>query len=161
VINIDPVAADFYFSAWFPVLVHSAATHLAGRENPLASAYRPGQAVPIPGGRDEVATTVVSPKPAGQGGDEADIRPSAAPSVNGQWYTGSDELGFYQLDNPSGKNDFGVNVFAADETLVNNDKSRDSHEPLSRGRSPGQWLTLLAIVVLTAESVLYHRRKVG
>lgn len=161
VVNIDPVAADFYFSAWFPVLVHSAATHLAGRENPLASAYRPGQAVPIPGGRDEIATTVVAPKSAGQGGDETENLAAAAPSVNGQWYTGSDELGFYQLDNPSGKNDFGVNVFAADETLVNNDKSRDSHEPLSRGRSPGQWLTLLAIVVLTAESVLYHRRKVG
>ena len=44
---------------------------------------------------------------------------------------------------------------------LNNDGSQSNNEPLSRGQSPAGWLTVLAIVALTAESVLYHRRKVG
>ena len=148
-VNIDPAAAEFYYSAWFPVLVHSAAMHLAGRENPLAAAYRPGDAVPIPGGRDDVLTTVTPP------GDETTT------DARGGWFDDSERLGFYQLANSAGKHDFGVNVFSAAESLVNNDATVSKHEPLSRGRSPAQWLTLLAIVVLSAESVLYHRRKVG
>src|SRR5207244_2254738 len=43
VVNMDPVAAEFYFSAWFPVLVHSAVTHLAGHENQLTTAHRSGE----------------------------------------------------------------------------------------------------------------------
>ena len=30
IVNLDPLASDLYFSAWFPVIVHGAATHLAG-----------------------------------------------------------------------------------------------------------------------------------
>jgi Aerotolerance regulator N-terminal/von Willebrand factor type A domain len=149
VVNIDPAAAEFYFSAWFPVLVHSAATHLAGRENPLAAGYRPGEAVPIPGGKEDVVTSVAAP----ESDEPVDAR--------GSWFSDSERLGFYRLENSSGRRDFGVNVFSSAESLLNNDASRSNHEPLSRGRSPAQWLTLLAIVVLSAESLLYHRRKVG
>ena len=53
VVNMNPVAGNFYFSAWFPVLVYSASMDLAGRENPLAATYRPGDAAPIPGGDGE------------------------------------------------------------------------------------------------------------
>lgn len=151
VVNIDPVAADFYFSAWFPVLVHSAATHLAGRENPLAAAYRPGQAVPIPGARDDTVTTVTPP-----GGDS-----SSAAEVRGPWFTGAERLGFYRLSNAAGVRDVGVDVLSADESLVNKLDAADTHQPISRGRAPAQWLLLLALLVLTGESVLYHRRKVG
>jgi hypothetical protein len=149
IVNMDPAAAEFYFSAWFPVLIHSAATHLAGRENPLAAGYRPGEAVPIPGGREDVVTTVSPP------GGKKKV------DTLGAWFTEGERIGFYELANSLGKRDFGVNVFSAAESLVNNRATRSNHEPLSRGRSPAQWLTLLAIVVLTAESLLYHRRKVG
>jgi hypothetical protein len=156
VVNIDPVAAEFYFSAWFPVLVHSAAKHLAGRENPLAAAYRPGESVPIPGGKDDVITQIM---PLSDTTLDADS--IAAAEVRGQWYSGTDELGFYRMANTTGQHEFGANLFRADESLVNNAKTQSNHQPLSRGRSPAQWLTLLAIVVLAAESVLYQRRKVG
>jgi hypothetical protein len=152
VVNMDPAAADFYFSAWFPVLVHSAATHLANRENPLAAAYRPGDAVPIVGGSDSIVTTVVPPA---VGPD----RP--AQQTRGQWFTDVERLGFYKISNSSATRDVGASVLSAQETLLNNESIESKHDPLSRGRSPAQWLTLLAIVVLSAESVLYHRRKVG
>lgn len=159
VVNIDPVAADFYFSAWFPVLVHSAATHLAGREHALAAGYRPGQSVPIPGGRDDVETTVVALR--GENSSESmEVEPLPT-AVHGEWYTGADQLGFYRMTNADGSAEFGINVVDAGESLINNEDASSQHDPLSRGRSPSHWLTLLAIVVLAAESVLYHRRKVG
>ncbi len=168
VVNIDPVAADFYFSAWFPVLVHSAATHLAGRENPLSAAYRPGEAVPIPGGKDDVVTRITAPtdnpdaitSPSDSKLSEATAN-AAGTEIRGPWFSAVEQFGFYHLANAAGQHDFGANLFRADESLVNNPESKSNNQPLSRGRSPAQWLTLLAIVVLAAESVLYHRRKVG
>ena len=54
-----------------------------------------------------------------------------------------------------------VSVLASEESLLDNQSSTSSDKPLSRGRAPGYLLSVLAIVILTAESLLYHRRKVG
>ena len=43
VLNFDPQAADFYFSAWFPVIVYSAATNLAGRDDEPLASWHTGQ----------------------------------------------------------------------------------------------------------------------
>jgi hypothetical protein len=159
VVNLDPAAADFYFSAWFPILVHSAATHLAARENPPAATYRPGEAVPIPGGREHVVTMVTPPPdPAPMATGEAQ---NLEMEVQGAWFGGIDQLGFYSLANPTGRYDVGASLLSERESLINNESAADRHEPISRGRPPAHWLTLLAIVILTGESVLYHRRKVG
>lgn len=57
VVNLDPLAAQFYLSAWFPVLIHNAAAHLTHREDmppatlPTGSSARvPGRADPTPFG---------------------------------------------------------------------------------------------------------------
>lgn len=57
VVNLDPLAAQFYLSAWFPVLIHNAAAHLTHREDmppatlPTGSSARvPGRADPAPYG---------------------------------------------------------------------------------------------------------------
>ncbi len=57
VVNLDPLAAQFYLSAWFPVLIHNAAAHLTHREGmppatlPTGSSARvPGRADPAPYG---------------------------------------------------------------------------------------------------------------
>jgi Ca-activated chloride channel family protein len=154
IVNLDPVAAEFYFSAWFPVLIHSAVTHLAGHENPLAAANRSGDPILIPGGREDVTTKVVAP------GREDD--PASEPvNVTGDVFRGAKQIGFYTLENPSGKYTVGESLLSSSETLLNNEASQSNNEPISRGQSPAGWLTVLAIVALTAESVLYHRRKVG
>ena len=154
VVNLDPVAAEFYFSAWFPVLVHSAVTHLAGHENMLAATHRSGEPVLIPGGRDDVTTKITAPR-------QGDQPPTESISVTGDIFRGTDQIGFYALENPTGTYSVGESLLSSDETLLNNEASVSNNEPISRGRSPAGWLTVLAIVALTAESVLYHRRKVG
>jgi hypothetical protein len=138
------------------VLVHSAVTHLAGRDNALAAGYRPGEVVPIPAGRDDTVTKVVSPKSA----NASDSDPAPIEIV-GPWFRGVDRLGFYSLENQSGKHMIGASLFSADESLLNNSAATNKHDALSRGRSPAAWLTIFAIVALVTESVLYHRRKVG
>lgn len=160
VVNIDPLAADFYFSAWFPVLIHSAATHLVGRELPLAASYRPGEAIPIPGaGEKSVSQFLRSELPTS---DTNSLKPTTNDTeVHGKWFSEADHIGFYEIENRSGVWPVGVSLMATEESLLNNDSDERTTKPLSRGRAPAQWLTLLAIVVLAAESLLYHRRKVG
>jgi hypothetical protein len=159
VVNLDPVASDFYFSAWFPILVHSAATHLAARETPLAASYQPGQPVPIPGGRDELTTKVSPPSdPNAKPGTNESL---AAQEITGIWFHDIDRLGFYTLENAGGKHDVGASLLSRAESQITNTAAADRLDPISRGRPPAHWLTLVAIAILTGESILYHRRKVG
>lgn len=148
VVNLDPVAAEFYFSAWFPVLVHSSVTHLAGRETPLAASYRPGEEAPATGWRAGAAAQLVGPA-------------KQAQSVSGKSFALPRAAGFYELRNSSGTWPMSVSLLSADETLLAGADAADSRRPISQGQSPARWLTILAIVVLTGESLLYHRRKVG
>lgn len=148
VVNLDPVAAEFYFSAWFPVLVHSAVTHLAGRETPLAASYRPGDSAPATGGRDGVESTLVGPA-------------QQSRKISGNQFDLPRLTGFYELRNTSGAWPMSVSLLSADETLLDAALAKDNRRPISQGQSPARWLTVLAIVVLTSESLLYHRRKVG
>ena len=61
VVNLDPGESDFYFSAWFPVLVYSTATHLAGRTESTRSTYASGQIAPIAGVQNGETTTLTLP----------------------------------------------------------------------------------------------------
>jgi hypothetical protein len=189
VVNIEPVAAEFYFSAWFPVLVHSAVTHLVGHETVLPAAHRSGDPIRIPGGRDDVVTKISLPSPVARRNQASNqftsrrehVRPATNPptnassfspvgdsessttftSVTGDTFRAASSVGFYTLENASGIFTVGNSLLTSAETLLNNEASQSNNEALSRGYSPAMWLTALAIVALTAESVLYHRRKVG
>jgi hypothetical protein len=148
IVNLDPVAAEFYFSAWFPVIVHSASIHLAGQDTTLAATYRPCDPVPIPGASEDKTSTWTTSL------DEKT-------ELKGKWAALDDRLGYSELSNDAGQWSVGSSLLAQSETLLGNDDAESTNEALSRGRSPTHWLTLLAIVVLVGESVLYHRRKVG
>jgi hypothetical protein len=148
VVNMDPVAAEFYFSAWFPVLVHSTATYLVGRENVMSATYRPGDAVPVPAASDDTPSTWTT-------------SPDEKTEIRGKWLTLDDRLGYSELSNASGRWFVSSSLLAETETLLDNKATASTSEALSRGRSPTHWLLVLAVVVLAGESVLYHRRKVG
>jgi len=160
VVNIDPLAADFYFSAWFPVLIHSAATHLVGREWSLAASYRPGDAIPIPGATEESLSqfTLSRWQP---DGEQLSAASSEKSEVRGKWYSEANRIGFYEIENSSGTWPVGVSLLADEESLLTDSDTKSTEKPLSRGFAPAYLLTVLAIVVLAAESILYHRRKVG
>lgn len=49
VVNMDPVASQFYLSAWFPVLIRNAVTHLTHRTELPPSTLPTGSTVLVPG----------------------------------------------------------------------------------------------------------------
>lgn len=144
VVNLDPIASEFYFSAWFPVLIHGAATHLAGREEELAALYRPGDTTPIPGHREGETTTILQPD--GRAIETTESR-----------FGPIEKLGFYEV----GEWPMASSLVTSQESLLDNEAIPASADPVSRGRAPAYWLIVLALLVLVVESVLYHRRKVG
>ncbi len=149
VVNLDPLASEFVLSPWFPVLIHAAAIHLTGREDEPAPLYRPGDRLPIPGFRE---------------GGIAKIRvPGATDSIDvtEAGYGPIASLGFYEVESGSASWTFGSSLVTAAESLLDSDATLSMDRPLARGYAPSIWLLVLVIVLLVAESVLYHRRKVG
>ncbi|MBN8456678.1 MAG: VWA domain-containing protein [Verrucomicrobia bacterium] len=134
VINLDPDEGSFFLSPWFPVLVHNAATYLAGRGNPPRSV--------LPTGSRADLTSAIPPgsdKPAG---------PQPVLETVGHWRT------------PDGTW-FGAAVLSEPETVLDAKGPADSAKPLDHGHPPLVWLLVAAITLLTSEMFLYHRRKAG
>lgn len=148
VLNFDPLASDFYFSAWFPVLVYSAATHLAGREEEPPASWKTGQQALVPGVEQGEVSKIVSPNQSEIEIQQTTIGPLLA-------------TGFYEIKNESGDWLASCSLLSATETLLENANVSETAAPINRGSSPMAWLTMLAIVVLAIESILYQRRRVG
>lgn len=149
VLNLDPLAADFYFSAWFPVMVHSAAKHLAGRETLPEPVYKPGDRAPL-------AATI-------EDEEDATKEASLILTPNGDSVAAGTSLllkqpGFYQLANNDA---LACSPLFAEETLLNNQGKAEEPAKLASGGPLSRWFIMLALAAVTAESVLYHRRKVG
>ncbi len=148
VLNLDPVAAEFYYSAWFPVLIHSAAVHLAGRDEPLLAVYTPTATVPVPGAGNESLSRLKSPD-----GNWEDVVSDRLAQL--------DTLGFYELDTNQQPWLLASSMLSAQETMLNADEIEETARPIEQGSAPAHNLALFAVLLLTVESLLYHRRKVG
>jgi len=147
VVNLDPLDSNFYFSAWFPVMVYSSATHLAGRSEELKSTWTTGQVALLPGD-DQQESKLTLPD------GETETRDTPRTPL-------LEKTGFYEIENDSGTWQAACSLLSRAETMVDNREISDTAQPINRGRSPVGWLTVLAIVVVTVESILYQRRKVG
>ena len=147
VLNLDPVAAEFYFSAWFPTLVHASATHLAGREEPLLAVYPTATEVALPPSEESLSRQVVRP-------DGTAIELAASQPLR------TDLPGFYE----TGGDDapwVACSLLAKGETLIKGRGDTTATVSVATGSPPSARLVFLAMIVITAESVLYIRRKVG
>lgn len=148
VVNMDPLAAEFYYSAWFPVLVYTTASSLSSREEPLAAVYSPGSTIPVPGAADGKVTEITTP--------DGQTRP-----VRGASFGPLEAPGFYSLTNDAGQWSTAASLMAPGESLLDNSSTSTTLQPIASGWPPYLLLTLAGIVILLAESLLYHRRKVG
>ena len=148
VVNMDPLESELYYSAYFPVLVHSTATYLAGREQELAATYQTGDSIPVPGGLEDNAHTAVQPN-------------GTSGKFTGTTYGPLLSTGFYNLKSSKIESTIAASLISPPDSLLDNSGFQASAKPVSSGRSPAYWLTLLAILLLVLESILYHRRKVG
>ncbi len=135
VVNMDAWASDFYYSAWFPILVYNGARYLMNREEDLQSSYPVGATVRLPARGME--------------------------DWRGSSYGPLRRIGFHTLPEEAQARFLGASLFATRETLLNNPAVVDTHASLPGGRSLSVLLASAALLVLFAECLLYHRRKVG
>ncbi|QIF03047.1 BatA and WFA domain-containing protein [Roseimicrobium sp. ORNL1] len=148
VVNLDPLVAQFYLSAWFPVLVHNGTAHLTHREGAPPATVPTGGSLRVPGLAEGTTAKMKSPS-----GTERN-------------FTGSDtgellETGFYEISHAGGAWTAGCSLVSPEESQLQNDTLKDTAKPIASGQSPSYWLLVLGVLVVAGESVLYHRRKVG
>jgi|GEM_PF-900490 len=151
VLNLDPVASRFYLSAWFPVLIHNAALHLAHRENMPFATLPTGSKLHVPGLADgQIARLSM-----------ASSIPPVETSFAGPAAGPLNATGYYDVQFDSGSWTAGVSVLAPYESQAGYVEIAESTKALASGYSPSYWLLVGAVMLLTGESILYHRRKVG
>ena len=151
IVNMDPLAADFYLSAWFPVLIQSVTLALAGRDERLMASYAVGSAVTLPGYEEGDAAVVTLPN-----GSEEEVSQR-------QWGP-LPHLGYYQMETRKGDMTVGASLFRTEESLLGQGREQQDKRAiagLASGSPIAWWLTIGALFLMVAESVLYHRRKVG
>lgn len=135
VVNLDPDEGEFFLSPWFPVIVHNAATHLAGRSSPPPAVVATGSLTSLPGG----ATPPVG---------AALTSTTFLVDQRGHWHAATGEW-------------FGGAILSEPETVLDAKGPAASAKPIERGHPPLVWLLVLALGLLAGEMLLYHRRKVG
>lgn len=150
VINMDMVQSEFYYSAWFPVLVYNSARYLMGQQDTRISACRVGETVTIPTAAFAQETTRITLNNEPDGFD-----------IVGSSYGPIQKTGFHHLNNSTGQWSFGANLFDLKETLLDNEHVDDTRQAINRGWPLSILMGSLAIALLLTEAILYHLRKVG
>jgi hypothetical protein len=69
--------------------------------------------------------------------------------------------GFHDVKHADGEWTLAASLVAPPESLAPAASVLENARPIASGQSPAYWLLALALAVLVAESMLYHRRKVG
>ncbi len=148
VANFDPTEADFFLSPWFPVMVYSVATHLSGQGEPKPTTIAVGRHLAEFFVDDGSAIRWTLPS-----GEVVEKHVEDVGIVR--------DLGFHQWNLGTQTWIAGCSLLDATESSLQTSPLPENAEPLTRSWSPGFWLTLVAILIVVSESMLYHRRWVG
>ncbi len=147
VFNFDPSLNDFFLSPWFPVFVHDAVVLLTGRQNSFPSTIATGSTLEIPG-------TGTDGKAEFQSGSNSTPIAFESPAK-------IDRIGSYRFTRDSDSWNLGGALLSPGESgSAMTLEQPESFKPAS-GWSLATWLLLAAVLVILAEELLYHRRKIG
>ena len=144
VINLDPNAAEFFLSPWFPVIVYDGARNLTGEENTLRTVYPVGSQVSFPVAEEEKASWIQPDGKISQA-EEGELR----------------TVGIHRLRLGGEERLFGVSLLQSNESLLDGSGPDDSQTRTERGSLLAWWLLAGALLMVCVESILYHRRKLG
>lgn len=151
VFNMDPEAAQFYLSAWFPVSVYNSARVLMGREETYDATYGTDQSIILSTTWDRDVLDVNGPN----------VEQTTRWEIRDRVLGPMSQIGRYQWQQEDQTVDVGVSLLSEADTLVSRPKVLDTHEPIAQGWPLSLYCALLALAVLAVECWLYHQRKVG
>ena len=148
VLNMDPEEAEFFLSAYFPVTIYSMARDLTSTDVEYPASIQAGSFVSI-----------------GQTDSSQPVRVTDPAALLSEYPSGTigplDSLGFYQVQTDRESKTLACSLLSAQESFLDNSRPLDTTNPLPRGWPPAYILIVIALFIAAAESVLYHRRKVG
>jgi Aerotolerance regulator N-terminal/von Willebrand factor type A domain len=147
VFNFDPSQNEFFVSPWFPVFVHDATVLLTGRDNTFPSSAPTGTEIEIPGTEPTGTATFL------RSGIQENI-PFQAPAR-------IDRIGSYTFTRNATPWNLGGALLSPGESGPAPESTPPSSFTPASGWPLAAWLLLAATLVILAEELLYHRRKVG
>ena len=147
VFNFDPSQNEFFISPWFPVFVHDATVLLTGRDNTFPSSVATGSEVEIPGTEPT--------------GTASFIKTESTEKLTFQTPASINRIGNYAYKRNSTPWYLGGALLSPGESGPAPDNPPPATFRPASGWPLAAWFLLAATLVILAEELLYHRRKVG
>jgi len=141
VINMEPQQSELYYNVYFPIIIYSLSFDLAGRDVNKSYNLPTGALI-----KSETNTPIVTPE--GAVPDSGD-------------FLKADRVGFYELGVGRDFRRYAVSLTNKFESMINNDAVVTTSKPIESGYPISDLLLIIAIVLVSVECMLYHRRKVG
>ena len=141
VVNLDPKDSQLYYSIYFPIIIYSLSYDLAGKEANKQVNFSTGSQL-------KVATNQTVTGPQGE------------VEVSNDQYKVT-HSGFYNQKNEKFTESFAVSLLNKFESSVSNIDFKSSAKPIEASFPATDLLLILALILITGECMLYHRRKVG
>jgi hypothetical protein len=141
VVNMDPMKSQLYFNIYFPIIIYSLSYDLAGREAEKKYNFSTGTFLKVS----------PSQKINGPNG--------TIPSINNSVKV--DKAGFYEKTVGEQKESYAVSLTNKFESLVSNQQLQSNAKPIEANFPATDLLLILALILVSGECMLYHRRKVG
>lgn len=141
IVNMDPAKAELYFNIYFPVLIYSLSYDLSGRDAIEKSNYLTGDVLEI-ANMQEIQ------------GPKGEIDPA-------QSLVKFNHAGFYKITKAGKEEQFAVSLNNQFESNIYNKFSKSTAKAINSSFPLGDALLILALLLITCEAILYHRRKLG
>jgi len=145
IVNLDPSEGEFVLSPWFPVLIYDVASYLDGTTKSLQSLYSTGSQISFDTTEN---IQVTSPD-----GAENSITPGNSIPL--------DQAGTYTIEQPKNTHTITASLLSFYDTTQASQLAALETTEVKAPISLSFWFIILAVLIITAEYILYHRRKVG
>ncbi len=150
IINFDPVKSGFFFDINFPIMLKAMLDDLLGTTKNSLSVYHTGDHIPAAPTADEQFSF-------------------SSPQLPDKWQKLSatesitrimDKCGFYQRRHGKKRELYAAALLSSNDSLPSQHPASDTFRPGPRGLALHNYLLILALLLITVESLLYHRGKV-
>ncbi|MCF6177707.1 MAG: BatA and WFA domain-containing protein [Victivallaceae bacterium] len=149
IINFDPLESNFFLNINFPVMINAMIFDLTGSSSEYHAVYPTGGQLPLTGKQPPEKITFSSPG-----------RPDT-PQLLSSTETTMKRIGFYSCQTPRGSKTYATALLSQTDSLLNNSEFKSTAKPIESGIPLHNYLLIFALLIIVAESILYHQGKVA
>ena len=149
IINFDPLESNFFININFPIMINAMLFDLTGQGAEHRAVYHTGDKLPQVNKQVGIKVKFSSP------GSPANSvkRPITTTTMQ--------HIGFYNSQAETGNMTYAAALLSRADSLLDNSKIKSTAKPIESGIPLQRYLFILALLLIVAESILYHRGKVA